>query len=100
MADTAAHLVDRVFPVVPVRQWVLSLPFALRYRLAYDRRLTSDVLNAFIRALFGVRRRAGRLPGLGASQCGAVTFIQRVWGRPQRQRALPLDGDRWGLCGR
>ena len=28
MADTAAHLVDRVFPVVPVRQWVLSLPFA------------------------------------------------------------------------
>jgi hypothetical protein len=26
MADTAAHLVDRVFPEVPVRQWVLSLP--------------------------------------------------------------------------
>jgi hypothetical protein len=34
MADTAAHLVDRVFPEVPVRQWVLSVPFALRYRLA------------------------------------------------------------------
>src|SRR2546427_9008335 len=34
MADTAAHLVDSVFPHVPVRQWVLSLPFALRYRLA------------------------------------------------------------------
>lgn len=34
MADTAAHLVDRVFPEVPVRQWVLSLPFHLRYRLA------------------------------------------------------------------
>ena len=28
MADTAAHLIDRVFPHVPVRQWVLSLPFA------------------------------------------------------------------------
>jgi hypothetical protein len=25
-----------VFPLVPVRQWVLSLPYALRYRLAYD----------------------------------------------------------------
>ena len=36
MADTAAHLVDRVFPHVPARQWVLSVPFALRYRLAYD----------------------------------------------------------------
>src|SRR2546427_13032662 len=34
MADTAAHLVDSMFPHVPVRQWVLSLPFALRYRLA------------------------------------------------------------------
>jgi hypothetical protein len=28
MADTAAHLVDRVFPEVPVRQWVVSVPFA------------------------------------------------------------------------
>jgi hypothetical protein len=26
MADTAAHLVDRVLPEVPVRQWALSLP--------------------------------------------------------------------------
>jgi hypothetical protein len=32
MADTAAHLVDRVLPEVPFRQWVLSLPFPLRYR--------------------------------------------------------------------
>jgi len=35
MADTAAHLVDRVLPEVPVRQWVLSLPWQLRYRLAF-----------------------------------------------------------------
>jgi hypothetical protein len=27
MANTAEHLVDRVLPAVPVRQWVLSLPF-------------------------------------------------------------------------
>jgi hypothetical protein len=30
MADTAAHLVDRIFPEVPVRQLVLSVPFAMR----------------------------------------------------------------------
>jgi len=78
MADTAAHLVDRVFPIVPVRQWVLSLPFALRYRLAYDASLISDVLNVFIRAVFGeLRRRARELLDIGPSQCGAVTFIQR-----------------------
>jgi ribosomal protein S27E len=29
MADTAAHLIDHVIPQVPVRQWVLSLPFKL-----------------------------------------------------------------------
>src|SRR2546428_10049358 len=34
--------VDHVFPIVPVRQWVLSIPFALRYRLAYDSGLLSD----------------------------------------------------------
>ena len=78
MSDTAAHLVDRVFPIVPVRQWVLSLPFALRYRMAYDARLTSVVLSVFIRALFGeLRRRARELLNLGSSQCGAVTFVQR-----------------------
>src|SRR5712691_543410 len=78
MAETAAHLVDRVFPVVPVRQWVLSLPFALRYRMAYDAHLTADVLNVFIRALFGeLRRRAQEQLGVSPSQCGAVTFVQR-----------------------
>ena len=30
MAETAAHLVDRVIPVVPVRQWVLTLPYPSR----------------------------------------------------------------------
>jgi hypothetical protein len=31
MAETAALLVDEVLPRVPTCQWVLSLPFALRY---------------------------------------------------------------------
>jgi Putative transposase/Transposase zinc-binding domain len=81
MADTAAHLVDRVLPWVPVRQWVLSLPFALRYRLAYDASLMSDVLNVFARAVSGeLRRRARESFGLGSSQSGAVTFVQRFGG--------------------
>ena len=29
MAERAAHLVDDVFPIVPVRQWVFSLPHRL-----------------------------------------------------------------------
>jgi hypothetical protein len=33
MAETAAHLIDQVFPLLPVRQWVLSVPKRLRYFL-------------------------------------------------------------------
>lgn len=78
MADTAAHLVDRVLPEVPVRQWVLSLPFALRYRLAYDAELTSAVLGLFVRAVFAsLRLRARRKWNVSRGQCGAVTFVQR-----------------------
>jgi hypothetical protein len=78
MAYTAAHLVDRVLPELPIRQWVLTLPYPLRYRCAYDARLTSAVLRAFIRALFAeLRRRSRRVWGIRAEQCGVVTFIQR-----------------------
>ena len=78
MVDTAAHLVDRVLPEVPVRQWVLTLPYTLRYRCAYDAKLTSAVLRAFIRALFAeLRRRVQRKWGVRAEQGGAITFIQR-----------------------
>jgi hypothetical protein len=78
MADTAAHLVDRVLPEVPIRQWVLTLPYPLRYRCAYDTRLASEVLRAFNRSLFAeLRRRARRQWGIRTPQCGSVTFIQR-----------------------
>ena len=78
MADTAAHLVDRVFPEVPVRQWVLSVPYALRYRLAYDSSLVRDVLQIFVRTIFAsIRRRAGIPASNRQARCGAVAFIQR-----------------------
>jgi hypothetical protein len=78
MADTAAHLVDRVLPEAPIRQWVLTLPYPLRYRCAYDAKLTSEVLRAFLRALFAeLRRRARQHWKIWDPQCGAVTFIQR-----------------------
>ena len=78
MADTAAHLVERVLPEVPVRQWVLSLPFALRDRLAYDAQMTSAVLSLFVRTVFAsLRRRARRQWSIDRGQCGAVTVVQR-----------------------
>ncbi len=74
----SAHLVDCVLPEVPVRQWVLTLPYPLRYRCAWDTRLTSEVLRAFLRALFADQRRRARIHYVEAGLCGAVTAIQRV----------------------
>jgi hypothetical protein len=34
MADSAALLVDEVLPHQPMRQWVLSFPFPLRFLFA------------------------------------------------------------------
>jgi hypothetical protein len=39
MTEFAARLVDEVLPRVPVRQWVLSVPYRLRYLLAWDHAL-------------------------------------------------------------
>jgi len=81
MADTAAHLVDRVLPQTPVRQWVLSLPFSLRYRLAYDARLTRDVLRLFVRRVFASMRRRAR------DRPAARTPWSRPGRRPRRDRS-------------
>lgn len=78
MADTAAHLVDHVIPEVPVRQWVLSVPYPLRYRLAYDSSLVRDVTRIFVRTVFSSIRRIAGIPGCNRkARCGAVAFIQR-----------------------
>ena len=49
VAGTPLRRMDHVFRVAPIRQWVLSSPFAMRYKMAYDSRLMSDVLNIFAR---------------------------------------------------
>jgi hypothetical protein len=51
---------DRMYPEVAVRQWVLSVPFALRYRLAYDSSLVRDVLQIFVRTVFASIRKCAR----------------------------------------
>jgi hypothetical protein len=45
MTERAAHLVDAVLAWVPVRQWVLTVPYRLRYRMAFDHGLSRAVLG-------------------------------------------------------
>ena|GEM_PF-3405589 len=48
MNEAAANLVDHVLPyAVPLRRWVLTLPFPLRFPLAFDPRLLGAVLRIF-----------------------------------------------------
>jgi hypothetical protein len=76
MAETAAHLVDHVFPRVPVRQWVLSVPKRLRYFLARDPRRAGAVLRIFLRVIEESLRQAS--PGAGGgARLGAVSFVHR-----------------------
>ena len=80
MHDTAAHLVNRVIPHVPVRQWVLSLPRWARFLLARDPQLVTRTLDIALRAIFAHQRLRARRAGALAPQAGAVTFVQRFGG--------------------
>ena len=77
MADTAARLVDEVLPRVPVRQWVLSFPYGIRYRLAYDGEWVSKVLAVFLRVVGRWYRRQAQAMGHDRARWGSVTFVQR-----------------------
>lgn len=77
MANTAAHLVDRVLPDVPIRQYVLSLPYELRQLAAFKADVLTAVARIFVEAVFAVYRQRARRAGLEEAQCGAVTFVQR-----------------------
>lgn len=78
MCDLAARLVDRVLPAsVPVRQWVLSLPFELRGVAAFEARVPSAFVRIFVEAVVRRYRGCGRALGIAKPEAGAVTFVQR-----------------------
>ncbi len=81
MANTAAHLVDRVLPDVPLRQYVLSLPFELRRLAAFDPKVLTALARIFAGAIFASHKRRSRGAGLErAVASGAVTCVQRFGG--------------------
>lgn len=51
MAESAALLVDEVLPEQPIRQWVLSFPFQLRFLFASRPQLMGRVLGIVYRAI-------------------------------------------------
>lgn len=76
MVEVAAHLVQHVFPRLPVRQWVLSFPKRLRYFLQRDAELAGRVLRVFLR-IVETRLRAASAGAPPEARFGGVTFVQR-----------------------
>ena len=77
MAESAAFLVDEIFPQLPIRQWVLSVPFALRFLLAREPHVISSVLGIVYRAISNhLIHEAGCTAD--TAQTGAVTLIDRA----------------------
>ncbi len=116
MADTAAHLVDHVLPHAPVRQWVLTFPFRIRFLLASSPRLCTAVRGIVTRTLLSwleqraLAAAAAQRPARSrssdseptarrepqfAARTGAVVFAQRFGSALNLNlhfHALVLDG--------
>ena len=76
MVESAALQVDDVFPREPIRQWVLSFPFQLRFLFASYPELMGRVLGIVYRTLAThIIHEAGFTKS--TAHTGAVTLIQR-----------------------
>jgi Putative transposase/Transposase zinc-binding domain len=76
MTESSALLVDTVLPHQPMRQWVLSVPFPLRFLFASQPHVMSKVLGIVTRTIATyLIKKAGY--SKTTARTGAVTLIQR-----------------------
>jgi hypothetical protein len=78
MHDQALHLVLRVIPAVPLRQFVLGVPRALRFPLARDAELRRATVGILVRTVFIWQRRLARADGYAHVMPGAVSFLHEA----------------------
>lgn len=81
MADTAAYLVDHVIPNIPMRTWTLTVPYPLRYLMAYNPEVLGEVTNALATSLLGWLRRCAKqelgIDSVKKAHPGMTAWIQR-----------------------
>jgi len=81
MSDVAAHLVDRVLPEVPYRQWVQAYPRRLRLAFARDPVAARESASIVVREIARWQRQQARSEGVTNPLCGAVSVTQRFGSR-------------------
>jgi hypothetical protein len=59
---------------------VLSLPFSLRFVVAFDRELCRQVRTVFMESVMAALRRRARRQGVRMGRSGAVVFVQLFGG--------------------
>ena len=74
MVETAAHMVEHVFPAVAVRQWVVVLPKRLRYFWNVDAGCLNRVA---VIAMSEVQRATASTSTAQAARSGGVLFVHR-----------------------
>ena len=77
MVESAAHLVDHVLPEQPIRQWVLTFPYPLRFLFAAQPQVLSQVLGVVYRAISTYLIKKTGFTVASGAKTGAVTLIQR-----------------------
>lgn len=77
MIESATHLVDHVLPEQPVRQWVLTFPYPLRFLFAAQPQVLSQVLGVVYRAISTYLIKQTGFTVTSGAKTGAVTLIQR-----------------------
>ena len=95
MTSTSGDLVQRLLPHVRIPQWVLSLPFALRVRLAFDHASALGLWRLAEREIDRRYRSLAREAGIAAPRGGSLMVVHRA-GSDLRlnvhYHALLLDG--------
>lgn len=108
MSEGTINLVDEILPDVPIRQWVLSFPYNLRYIFAYNHRALQKALKVMLRIIdrYYIKKAkqfrmehpdhpVADIIGAGKLSCGSVTLIQRFGGHLNLNphfHVLYLDG--------
>jgi len=78
MNDTAIRWEENLFPQKPVRQWVLSFPYFIRYLMAYDPKVVSAILRIHNRTISNwYLRQPKKLKMKDLCKTGSVTVVQR-----------------------
>ena len=72
------NLSECVLPSEPLRQWVLTFPFAWRSRLGFDAALFSAVPRLFVQTVLRFYTQRMKKAGVARGQTGAVVALQRT----------------------